>query len=75
MAPPWSRIGHALRPIFMLAENYYAVSWNLFTLTAEAGRVLCQLVIFLTVFFHWMCKMKNNCYQESSFSFFTLLDA
>ena len=49
--PPWSRIGHALRPIFMLAENYYALSWNLFTLTAEAGRVLCQLVIFLNCLF------------------------
>ena len=41
-------------------------SWNLFTLTAEADRVLCQLVMFLTVFFHWMCKMKFSCYQESS---------
>ena len=25
---------------------------------AEADRVLCQLVMFLTVFFHWMYKMK-----------------
>ena len=49
---PWSRTDHALRPIFMLwlvkiwkwvlAENY-ASSWNLFTSTAEAGRVLGQL--------------------------------
>ena len=29
-------------------------------------RVLCQLVMFLTVFFHWMYKMKYSCYQESS---------
>ena len=31
-------------------SNFYAViaSWNLFTLTAEADRVLCQLVMFLT---------------------------
>ena len=39
---------------------------KLFTLTAEAGRVLCQLVMFLTVFFHWMYKMKYSCYQECS---------
>ena len=38
----------------------------MFTLTAEADRVLCQLVMFLTVFFHWMYKMKYSCYQESS---------
>ena len=44
----------------------YAASWNLLTLTAEADRVLCQLVMFLTVFFHWMYKMKYSCYQESS---------
>ena len=30
-----------------------------FTLTAEADRVLCQLVMFLTVFFHWMYKMNT----------------
>ena len=44
----------------------YAAYWILFTLTAKAGRVLCQLVMFLTVFFHWMYKMKYSCYQESS---------
>ena len=33
---------------------------------AEADRVLCQLVMFLTVFFLWMYKMKYSCYQESS---------
>jgi len=33
----------------------------------EAGRVLCcHLVMFLTVSFHWMCKMKYSCYQHSS---------
>ena len=58
----WSRftmIGEVMRKI-------YATSWNLFTLTAEADRVLCQLVMFLTAFFHWMYKMKYSCYQESS---------
>ena len=38
----------------------------LFTLTAEADRVLCQIVMFLTVFFLWIYKMKYSCYQESS---------
>ena len=49
-----------------LMRKIYAASWILFTLTAEADRVLCQLVMFLTVFFHWMYKMKFSCYQESS---------
>ena len=68
---PWSRVGHALRPIFILwlVKNWqkiYAASWKLFILRAEADRVLCQLVMCLTVFFHWMYKMKYSCYQESS---------
>ena len=37
-----------------------------FTLIAEADSVLCQLVMFLTVFFLWRYKMKYSCYQESS---------
>ena len=45
-------------------RKIYAASWNLFTVTAEADRVLCQLVMFLTVFFYWMYEM--NHYQESS---------
>ena len=67
----WSRstfnfyalIGQNLTGEFM--RKIYAASWILFTLTAEADRVLCQLVMFLTVFFHWMYKMKYSCYQES----------
>ena len=47
-------------------RKIYATSCNLFTLTAEADRVLWQLVMFRTVFFHWMYKMKCSCYQESS---------
>ena len=38
----------------------------MFTLAAEADRVLYQFVMFLTVFYHWMYKMKFSCYQESS---------
>ena len=43
-----------------------AASYDLFTFTAVADRVLCQVVMFLSVFFHWMYKMKCSCYQESS---------
>ena len=72
MVTRWSRstsnfyalIGQNLTGEFM--RKIYAASWNLFTLTAEADRVLCQLVMLLTVFFHWMYKMKYSCYQESS---------
>ena len=34
-----------------LMRKIYAASCILFTLTAEADRVLCQFVMFLTVFF------------------------
>ena len=72
MVTRWSRstsnvyalIGQNLTGEFM--RKIYAASCKLFTLTAEADRVLCQLVLFLTVFFHWMYKMKYTCYQESS---------
>ena len=63
----WSRstsnfyalIGQNLTGEFM--RKIYAASWNLFTLTAEADRVLCQLVML-----HWMYQMSYSCYQESS---------
>ena len=42
-------------------RKIFAASSNMSTLTAEAARVLCQL----SVFFHWMYKMKYSCYQES----------
>ena len=76
---PKSGLAHglALRPILMLwlvkiwqvsswGKFMQHASWNLFTLTAEADRVLCQLLMFLTVFFHWVYKVKFSCYQESS---------
>ena len=47
-------------------RKIYAASWKLFTLRAEADRVLCQLVMFLTAFFDRMYKMKYSFYQESS---------
>ena len=72
MVTRWSRstsnfnalIGQNLTGEFM--RKIYAASWILLTLTAEADRVLSQHVMFLTVFFHWMYKMKFSCYQESS---------
>ena len=56
MVTRWSRstsnfyalIGQNLTGEFM--QKIYAASWILFTLTAEADRVLCQLLMFLTVF-------------------------
>ena len=70
-----SRVGHTLRPIFMLwLVKIWQVSscekcmQNLLEtclLIAEADRVLCHLVMPLTVFFHWMYKMKCSCYQDS----------
>ena len=68
----WSCVGHAGRPIFKLwlVEIWQVSSWkfvqHLESLTAEAYRVLCQLVMFLTVFFQWMYKIKYSSYQESS---------
>ena len=66
----WSRstsnfyalIGQNLTGEFM--RKIYAASWILFTLTAEADRVLYQLVMFLTFFFHRMYKMKFSCYRS-----------
>ena len=68
----WSRstsnfyalIGQNLTGEFL--RKIYPASWILFTLTAEADRVLCQLVMFITVFFHWMYKMNFSCYRKSS---------
>ena len=56
MVTCWSRstsnfytlIGQKLTGEFM--RKIYAASWKLFTLRAEADRVLCQLVMYLTVF-------------------------
>ena len=73
-----SRFGQAPRPIFMpwLVKIWQVSSCGKFIQhletcllqqLTEADRDLCQLVMFLiTVFFHWMYKMKYSCYQESS---------
>ena len=57
-------IGQNLTGEFM--RKMYVAAWILFSLTAEADGVLCQLAMFLTVLFHWMYKMKFSSYQESS---------
>ena len=36
------------------------------SMIAEEDRVLCHLVMFLTVFFYWMYKIISSCYQDSS---------
>ena len=51
-------IGQNLTGEFM--RKMYAVPWILFTLIAEADRVLCQLVMFLTVFLHWTYKWNSS---------------
>ena len=56
----WSKFDrwvHAKKLCSILKIVYFD-SWS--------WRVLCQLVMFLTVFFFWMYKMKYSCYQESS---------
>ena len=61
----WSRstsnfyalIGQNLTGEFM--RKIYAASWILFTLTAEADRVFCQLVMFLTVFSTGFTKLNS----------------
>ena len=72
---PWSRVGHAVSPIFMfwLVKIWQVSSCGtfmqhleLFLLRAEVDRVLCHLVMFSTAFFHWMYKMKYSCFQDSS---------
>ena len=60
----YALIGQNLTGEFMW--KIHASSGKLFTLTAGANRVLCQLVKFLTVFSLWKYKMKYSCYQDSS---------
>ena len=72
---PWSRVGHGLRPIFMLwlvkiwqESSCGKLMHHLGTclLIAEVDRVLCHVVMFLTVSFHWMYTMKYSCFKDSS---------
>ena len=75
MVTRWSRSTSNFYPLIgqnftgELTRKIYAASRNLFTLTAEADRVMCQLVMFLTVFFHWVDKMKFSCYISGVFCY------
>ena len=80
VAYDFSRHGHALVTLYvqflpmLISQNLTAefmrkVYADLETCLpmVEADRVLFRhLVMFLTVFFHWMYKMKYSFYQESS---------
>ena len=69
---PWSHVGHVLRPIFMLwlvkiwqvssggSFMQHLESWLLWQLKLT---VLCQLLMFLTVFFLWLYRMNYSCFQ------------
>ena len=52
-----------------LMRKIYAASWILFTLRAEADRVLCQLVMFQLSFFTWCTKWNSAAIR--SFLLFT----
>ena len=60
---------HSLTLVTLYVQ-FLCSDWSKFDMrvhaTAEADRVLCHLVMFLTAFFHWMYKMKYSCYQEFS---------
>ena len=61
----WSRSSPNVYAVFdqnltgEFMRKIYAASWILFTLTAEADRFLCQLVMFFTVFLHWIYKWNS----------------
>ena len=74
---PFSHHSHALVTLalyvqFLCYDWYKFDRWvhgeNLCSILrlVDFDRVLCQLLIFLTVFFHWMYKMKYSFHQESS---------
>ena len=72
---PWSRVGHALRPIFMrwlvkvikgeFMRKIYAASWILFTLTAKADRIVSTCDA-LNCFFSTGCTKWNSAYNKLS---------
>ena len=62
---PYSRVGHALRPILKLskfdrwvhAENLYSILKLVYFGSLSWQSFFCQL-------FHWIHKMKYSCYQD-----------
>ena len=75
----WSRstsnfyalIGQNLTGEFMW--KIYAASWNSFTLRAEADRVLCQLVMFCTVFSTGIKKWNSSAIKSLRYSWLVRL--
>ena len=65
---PWSRFGHALRPIFMLwlVKIWQVSSCGKFMQHLETCLLWQLKLTEFCVFFHWMYKMKYSCYRESS---------
>ena len=71
---PYSRVGHPLRPIFMLwlvkiwqvgsCGNLYNILKLVYFDSWNWQSFFCQLVMFLTTFFYWIHKMKYSCYQD-----------
>ena len=71
---PWSRVGHALRPIFILwlVKNWQVSSCgnlcSIMKVVYFESRSWQSFVSTCDVFnclLHWMYKMKYSCYQES----------
>ena len=60
---PWSRVGHALRPLFML---WFVKIWQLSSCGKFMQHLETCLLIAEVFFFHWMYKMKYTCFQDSS---------
>ena len=58
--------------MLQFTSNFYAlIGQNLTgefmcTIYAASGNFPLIAVMFLTVFFHWMYKMKYSCYEDSS---------
>ena len=79
MVTRWSRsasnfyalIGQNLTGEFMW--KIYAASWNSFTLRAEADRVLCQLVMFCTVFSTGITKWNSSAIKSLCYSWLVCL--
>ena len=69
---PWSRVGHTLLSLFMFwlvkigSVGKFMQHLKTCLLIAKVDRVLCHLAMFLTVFFHWMFKMKYSSFQDYS---------
>ena len=67
----YALIGQNLTGGFM--QKIYAASWNLFTFSAEADRVLCQLVIFSQLSFSPECTKWNSAAIKSLLLFMASL--